>query len=113
MVVTSSKPVVRPEYLKGQIVPHKGHLYESLQRPDGSYFWHLLSTDAAIDEGGMSVYRSDEDTGRYLKAIFLAMRNDPNYRYSNLDYDSFHENRARFPLLWNEFLKLHRNRRQI
>lgn len=104
------KPKIRPEYVKGQIVKSKEHLYESLQRPNGTYFWHQLPDADAIDEGGVSVYASDTNIGRALRRLLDSMLENPNYRFSDIDYDSFHEYRARFPLCWNEFLSLYRSR---
>lgn len=102
------KPAVRPEYLKGQIIEHQGKLFESLQRADGSYVWHMLSSSDSIDEGGMSVFTSDEEIGRQLKAMLDEMRSNVNYRFSNVDYDTFHEFRARFPKFYNDFLRLYK-----
>ena len=107
----SQKPVIRPQYVKGQIVESQGKLYESVQRPDGSYFWHFLSPTDGIDENGVSITPAiNNRIGETLQFMFTSMRLNPQYKITSIDYDSFHIHRARFPLLWNEFLKLYRSR---
>lgn len=107
MVFIAKKPAVPPQHLKGQVIASGNVLYESLQRPDGSYFWHLLAPNEAIQEDSVHMINSDA-TGDALRLIFKEMRENPHYRYSPLDYDSFYENRSRYPMLWNGFLKLYR-----
>ena len=109
--IRTLKPALRPEFAKGQIIKHRDKLYESLQRSNGTYHWHLLSPTDVIDESGVSVFSADANIERYLNIILTEMRNDRFYRYSDIDYDTFHENRARFPSHWNQFLQLYRGRK--
>lgn len=106
------KPVIPARYLKGQVVESKGQLFESLKRPDDTYFWHPLSHHDTIDETSTSMFPTKNNMiGHHLETILKEIRANPNYKITTFDYDSFYLYRVRFPLFWNTFLSLYQARR--
>lgn len=97
------KPAVSANNLKGKIIEWQGVLFESRKRPgDDTYVWRRLSTSHDIDEGRQDV-QTTEYTKSVLENILQDIQAQPNYKLTWIDYASFHEHRAEFPTLWNQF----------
>lgn len=98
------KPAVSANNLKGKIIEWQGKLYESRKRPSSdTYVWRRLSTSRDIDEDEDMMMNTTNYTKHVLESILQEINVNPKYKLTWIDYASFHEHRAEFPTLWNQF----------